>query len=240
MPNWVANSVRCDNLEVLGKLRDFNRIIPMPLALEKTESGSNSGHYERLIFDGLSFRDIIQPENAPPRFLRFGQDDYGDTYNICRPMPLAEWLPLARRYHLCRSLYGYATWYDWCVEEWGTKWNCHEYRLEDSDRCTFETAWTHPGPIIEALSRQHPQLILEVSYADEDLGNNAGRYTIKNGKWFDAGAGCLTAAAKPTRLLFRCGAVRKNTAGMERNTATSISITTMTEQQIKRLRALFF
>ncbi|EHM49943.1 hypothetical protein, partial [Cardiobacterium valvarum] len=83
-------------------------------ALEKTESGSNSSHYERLIFDGLSFRDIIQPENAPPSFLRLGQDDYGDIYNICRPMPLAEWLPLARRYHLCRSLYGYATWYDWC------------------------------------------------------------------------------------------------------------------------------
>ena len=182
MPNWVANSVRCDSLEVLGKLRDFNRIIPMPLALEKTESGSNSGHYERLVFDGLSFRDIIQPENAPPSFLRFGQDDYGDTYNICRPMPLAEWLPLARRYHLCRSLYCYATWYDWCVEEWGTKWNCHEYRLEDSDRCTFETAWTHPGPIIEALSRQHPQLAFEVRYADEDLGWNAGCYTLKDGE----------------------------------------------------------
>ena len=187
MPNWVANSVRCDNLEVLGKLRDFNRIIPMPLALEKTESGSNSSHYEKLVAAGLSFRDIIRPENAPPSFLRFGQDDYGDTYNICRPMPLAAWLPHARRYHLCRSLYGYATWYDWCVDNWGAKWNSHQFRLESDGSCTFETAWAHPVSLINALSRQHPQLAFEVCYADEDLGTNAGRYSIKNGEWFDFG-----------------------------------------------------
>ncbi|WP_366144685.1 hypothetical protein [uncultured Cardiobacterium sp.] len=70
---------------------------------------------------------------------------------------------------------------------WGTKWNSHQFRLGSDASCTFETAWTHPGPIIEALSRQHPQLVLEVSYADEDIGINAGRYSIKNGKWFDAG-----------------------------------------------------
>lgn len=187
MPNWVANSVRCDNIEVLGKLRDFNRIIPMPLALEKTESGSNSSHYEKLVAAGLSFRDIIRPEHAPLCFARYGQDNYGDTFNIYRPAPLGEWLPHARRYHLCRSLYGYATWYDWCVDNWGTKWNSHQFRLESDGSCTFETAWAHPVPLINALSRQHPQLAFEVCYADEDLGTNAGRYSIKNGKWFDAG-----------------------------------------------------
>ena len=113
MPNWVANSVHCDDLEVLGKLRDFNRIVLQPLLLDKTESGSNSSHYDKLVAAGLTHQDIIQPENAPSRFVRYGQDDYGNAIHISRPMPLAEWLPHARRYYLCRRLYGHSTWYDW-------------------------------------------------------------------------------------------------------------------------------
>lgn len=181
MPNWVANSVHCDDLEVLGKLRDFNRIVPQPLLLDKTESGSNSSHYDKLVAAGLTHQDIIQPENAPSRFVRYGQDDYGNAIDICRPMPLAEWLPHARRYYLCRRLYGHSTWYDWRLAHWGTKWNSSAYRLENDKRCTFETAWTHPFPLLEALSRQHPQLEFEVRYADEDLGWNAGCYTLQNG-----------------------------------------------------------
>lgn len=187
MPNWVANSVGCDSLEVLGKLRDFNRIIPMPLALEKTESGSNSGHYERLIFDGLSFSGHHPTEECPTQFptvwarrlLRYLQ--HLPAHAACRVAapgtPLSPLPQPLRLRDLVRLVRG----------QLGTKWNSHEYRLGSGDRCTFEMAWAHPVPLLKALSRQHPQLAFEVCYADEDLGINAGRYSIKNGKWFDAG-----------------------------------------------------
>nr|WP_298641166.1 hypothetical protein [uncultured Cardiobacterium sp.] len=236
MPNWVANSVRCDNLEVLGKLRDFNRIIPMPLALEKTESGSNSGHYERLIFDGLTFRDIIQPENAPPSFLRFGQDDYGNTYNICQPMLLAKWLPLARRYHLCRSLYGYATWYDWCVDTGVRNGTVINFVWEVMPAVPSK----RPGHILVPLSRRcHGNIRSWYLKSATPMKTSVLTLDAIPSKMASGlmPAGCLTAAAKPMRLLLRCGAVRKITAGMERYTTTSM---TMTEQQKKRLRALFF
>ena len=31
-----------------------------------------------------------------------------------------------KQYMYNRDHYGYYTWYDWCCNEWGTKWNSHE------------------------------------------------------------------------------------------------------------------
>jgi hypothetical protein len=51
----------------------------------------------------------------------------------------------------------------------------------------FDTAWSHPFPVIEALSRKFPEHEIEVKYADEDFGHNLGHYKIKNGEiTFDA------------------------------------------------------
>ena len=72
-------------------------------------------------------------------------------------------------------------WYDWCCEHWGTKWNAHQYSHECGE-VWFETAWSHPYPVIAALSRQFPAEVFSVSYADEDIGNNTGEYDIRNGK----------------------------------------------------------
>lgn len=69
----------------------------------------------------------------------------------------------------------------WAREHWGTKWN--GYNTEElSDNCIrFQTAWSFPEPILVALSQKFPNDEIEVSYADEDLGNNCGYFTLKNG-----------------------------------------------------------
>ena len=38
----------------------------------------------------------------------------------------------------------------------------------------FDTAWETPKPIFKKLSRLFPDISFEVSYADEDIGNNCG------------------------------------------------------------------
>lgn len=44
-------------------------------------------------------------------------------------------------------------WYDWRVENWGTKWNGYDGRIsDDGSTFTFDTAWSPPLPIIKKLA----------------------------------------------------------------------------------------
>jgi len=82
-----------------------------------------------------------------------------------------------------REKYGADNWFDWSVNNWGTKWNAYgeEGRIDD-EVVKFDTAWSHPLPVIKALSRKFPDNLLHVEYADEDLGVNFGCYNMKNGE----------------------------------------------------------
>jgi hypothetical protein len=72
---------------------------------------------------------------------------------------------------------------DWAREHWGTKWNAYEQDIADQDGyLRFATAWTHPAPVIVALSRLHPTEPISVRYADEDIGHNVGEYVIQAGE----------------------------------------------------------
>ena len=71
-------------------------------------------------------------------------------------------------------------WYDWCVTNWGTKWEITESFEDEEGWICFDTAWSTPATAILSLSEQWPDLSFEVEYADEDLGNNCGTYTFKN------------------------------------------------------------
>ena len=73
---------------------------------------------------------------------------------------------------------------DYALNAWGTKWNAYGQSAEDntSTRVSFETAWSHPVPVIEALSKKFPEHEIKVRFADEDTGSNCGYYTIKNGE----------------------------------------------------------
>ena len=45
------------------------------------------------------------------------------------------------------------------------------------------TAWSTPEPIFKKLAEQYPDLLIEIEYADEDLGNNCGSYSYADGEW---------------------------------------------------------
>jgi hypothetical protein len=57
-------------------------------------------------------------------------------------------------------------WYGWRCQHWGTKWNsynCNEpelYYVHDDLVCSidFDTAWSPPHEVIEALAPQYPDL----------------------------------------------------------------------------------
>lgn len=75
-------------------------------------------------------------------------------------------------------------WYDWRVANWGTKWEV-EARAE---RITpqqidyhFDSAWSPPCSIIEALGANFPSLTLSLSY-NEPGGCFIGQFDVEAGQ----------------------------------------------------------
>ena len=65
--------------------------------------------------------------------------------------------------------YGETTWYDWCVENWGTKWNACEVQVSDYT-IEFSTAWAFAEPVMRKLAElcaKH-SVDFEGEWADED------------------------------------------------------------------------
>ena len=81
--------------------------------------------------------------------------------------------------------FGYANWYDWCIDNWGTKWNsCDiEIGLGDSTEVSFSTAWSCPCLILEKFAEicEQNNVTFDGLYADENTGYNTGK--------FDSGTG---------------------------------------------------
>lgn len=74
-----------------------------------------------------------------------------------------------------REKYGTLNWYDWSIDNWGTKWNAYYPQEPEGTTFAFCTAWSTPEPVMKALAEKF-KVDVEVNYADEDLGNNCGMY----------------------------------------------------------------
>jgi hypothetical protein len=90
------------------------------------------------------------------------------------------------RENFCKAIrnyrkYGYATWYDWSCENWGTKWDAYGQSRKSENEFSFKTAWAHPFPVMCEMSKMFRSLVFEIKYADEDIGSNVGHYRIVGG-----------------------------------------------------------
>ena len=59
-------------------------------------------------------------------------------------------------------------WYNWRVQNWGTKWDCYSLEIDDTDmhygfEGTFETAWSPPEEICNAIREQYDDLSMSLS-----------------------------------------------------------------------------
>jgi hypothetical protein len=73
--------------------------------------------------------------------------------------------------------------YDWCCDNWGTKWNVNENMdIYDPDGVIeFQTAWSPPEPIIVKLSEMFPEVEIKLVYEEPGVGF-IGKLVCKNGK----------------------------------------------------------
>lgn len=208
MPNHITNIITINGVskkrvtEILAAIRsdedgirrnslDFNKLIPMPPELD-VECGSRSDKALKLYQEFLAESKILSmmnltnsmPESAyqkavselvkkyerlsgnDPDLFKFGEQLYGNIQK-----------------------YGAASWYDWSVQNWGSKWNSYGYdspafHNADND-IEFLTAWSRVDPIMERLSQMFPDAEFFYQWADEDIGSNVGQQTWQNGEITD-------------------------------------------------------
>jgi hypothetical protein len=74
---------------------------------------------------------------------------------------------------------------DWCIANWGTKWNLGDDTNIDIDTDSFTiyhfmTAWTPPRPVVLAMSKQFPTLRFDLSFWESGVCFQ-GEYHVENG-----------------------------------------------------------
>lgn len=71
-------------------------------------------------------------------------------------------------------------WYTWNIKNWGTKWGAYDCCLDDQGRIRFDTAWSPPTLVIEAISKLYPEVSIMHEFIDEGWGF-AGLEKYENG-----------------------------------------------------------
>lgn len=65
----------------------------------------------------------------------------------------------------------FSDWYEWSIENWGTKWGAYDYeelyRGDGRFVFKFETAWSFPEKVFRKLAELHPSLVIDVLSYDE-------------------------------------------------------------------------
>ncbi len=193
MPNWCYNEIemkREDAEKYLLAMRkdkdgeekltvDFNKLIPMPESLNVTCGSSNkydiyaylSNKGEKTVAQILaennekalnemfgSFSPVTEILNQmASAFLDMAKDDISKSYDAGKQ--------LVDNY----TEHGATTWYDWRIQNWGTKWNaCDTEIKENGDNVSvlFNTAWAPPINALNELAK-HADFI-DITHTEDD------------------------------------------------------------------------
>ena len=140
---------------------DFNKIAPIPKELENTQS---------------PIRIISQKEydKQEKRIVEGNLTNDEKNFGLSRGLTQK----LVDEY---RKKFGHSDWYNWQIENWGTKWNAYEQVQIDENVIEFQTAWSTPFSLLVNLSELFSEVTFEVRFADEDFGYNVGEYTLLGG-----------------------------------------------------------
>jgi len=61
-------------------------------------------------------------------------------------------------------------WYNWRVENWGTKWDVYDVCEWEGNSIKFFSAWSPPIEWLRAIAEKYPDLSFQLDYADEGGG----------------------------------------------------------------------
>jgi hypothetical protein len=178
----MAHDMKMDG-EPLGSF-DFNKLIPMPQSLDMEESTMSRRGLELYQKYTRERDSLIRANvNASPEQLKVLTDILDKAWRPRKMQDPTTW-KLGEQAYSNLQKYGHASWYSWCNQNWGTKWNAYQSRpLQDGDdTMEFLTAWGAVPVIMLKLSEKYPEQTITYRWADEDIGHNVGEMVFRNGE----------------------------------------------------------
>ncbi len=67
----------------------------------------------------------------------------------------------------------------WCLKHWGTRHNAFDTEKITDELLAFQTKGRHPLEMVMDLSKQYPDVLFRVRYANENIGWDLGEYEIE-------------------------------------------------------------
>lgn len=163
MPNHCTNTVKITHSdtvrikELKDKLRttehdfDFNAILPMPDSLNLEAGGKTD--LGMAVFDDRRFAQYQTYNWFAERYPTVTTKEELGLF-LAESDP--ETLRLGKIAVDNIKQYGAATWYEWAIENWGTKWNAYEvtyynWESDEAIEVKFQTAWAPPEGVFNKL-----------------------------------------------------------------------------------------
>lgn len=176
----MAHDMKMDG-EPLGSF-DFNKLIPMPPSLN-IEAGTQTERGLKLYREFAQERAAIIKSELSPARKEAALAELDGAWRPRRMQDPMTW-KLGEQAYSNLQKYGHATWYEWCIQNWGTKWNSYQSNpIQDCDNTmNFLTAWASVPKIMKKLSEKYPDQTITYRWADEDVGRNVGEIVLKNGE----------------------------------------------------------
>lgn len=217
MPNWCNNTlvvtgskkevkkfynkgVKVENNILTWRMSNY---LPIPKALRNTKSPAPEG--DEMIM--VNQWDV----DAAKRALENGKDVIVPELIECNNSTKKQRKALIKKY-------GVADWYDWCVNYWGTKWDCSgdifNYSGDYFD-VYFESAWSPPTIWLQTVAQKYPNLTFVLTYMETGMwfagkmvcnGNNVSeedgepKHTDDEGNKYIYNDGCFVNVATNERI----------------------------------------
>lgn len=178
---------------------DFNKILPMPKELDIFSQGVNKTcaklfinnmledspaytKYAKLFLKAYG-KDLVMTEDEITKemngMLKFRDFQSKELFFKTKADVNAYGKQALDNY----AKYKATDWYDWCCDNWGTKWNACHSQINDMGKADiyFDTAWSSVPKLMAMLAAKHPDCKIEYEYAEEQPGINAGYIIFENG-----------------------------------------------------------
>lgn len=188
MPNWCGNSITITAnskerlAEVMAEIKsehsdfDFAKIVPPPIDDPKDQAiyrGEPSQHS----YVGCDCKAEYVGEAPDGVWLVNGKPPLKDTAKLDGSFASEVGHPVER----CPDHLGVKVsdhplfWWNWNIANWGTKWSVSGDDVsigiyETYAFVNFDTAWSPPMRILEALSAKYPDLVVHIKYAEMGMG----------------------------------------------------------------------
>ncbi|MDR0851744.1 MAG: hypothetical protein LBN36_04565 [Clostridiales Family XIII bacterium] len=202
MPNHITNEIRIEadpkrihailesiknDLYGFGTI-DFNKIIPVPQELNIRPDSYMDKAIE--IYAVMQENGITYTDNGHYEIVDLGAMNMTFAYFKEQYGSAIEEDPAIIEFgHIChdnKEQHGAASWYEWCQNAWGTRWNAFGFEYypkvsEGMDTIMFDTAWSGVPQVLAKLSQDYPETMIHYRWAGEDIGNKVGMMDLRGG-----------------------------------------------------------